>query len=570
MKIIGKFLLYVPLILLFTAGCASREQYDIILRNGIIYDGTGSVPYTGDLAINGDTIAAIGILKRARAKSEIDAGKMAISPGFINMLSWADESLIQDGRSQSDIRQGVTLEVLGEGWSQGPLNEAMKKENIKKQGDIKYDISWNTLGEYLEFLERKGVSTNIASFVGAASVRIYYIGYENRPPATVELDSMKSLVRQAMEEGAIGISTALIYTPGSFAGTDELIELCKVVSDYNGMYISHIRSEGNKLLEALNEFIRITEKAKIKSELYHLKAAGVSNWSKMDRVINKIDSARSAGMDITANMYNYTAAGTGLYATMPQWVQEGGQDAWISRLKNPAIKARVIKEMIVPGYTWENFYYMAGSPENIMLGVFKNDSLKYLTGKTVAEVATLRQTSPPETIIDLIVQDNSPVGAIYFLMSEDNILKQIRLPWVSFGSDEASLATEGVFLKSNPHPRAYGNFSRLLGKYVRDEKIIPLEEAIRKLTSLPATNMKIKKRGLLKEGYFADVVVFDPQEVQDHATFQNPHQYSTGVVDVFVNGKQVLSNGKHTGAMPGRVIRGPGWKGNKRIKQEDR
>jgi N-acyl-D-amino-acid deacylase len=560
MKTISKYLLYFALILIVDAGCVSTAKYDVILRNGNIYDGSGSLSYTGDLAINGDTIAAIGNLKHARAKMEINATNMAIAPGFINMLSWADESLIQDGRSQSDIRQGVTLEVLGEGWSQGPLNEAMKEENRKKQGDIKFEISWNTLGEYLEFLEKKGVATNIASFVGAASVRIYVIGYENRQPSLIELDSMRMLVRQAMKEGAVGISSALIYTPGSFAGTEELIELCKVVSDYNGMYISHIRSEGNKLLEALNEFIQITEKAEIKSELYHLKAAGMSNWSKMDLVISKIDSARNAGLDITANMYNYTAAGTGLYATMPQWVQEGGQDAWISRLQIPAIKAKVIKEMITPGDNWENFFYMAGSPENIILGVFKNDSLKYLTGKTVAQVAALRKTSPAETIIDLVIQDNSPVEAVYFLMSEDNIRKQIMLPWVSFGSDEASLAPEGVFLKSNPHPRAYGNFSRLLGKYVRDEKIIPLEEAVRKLTSLPAKNLKIQKRGSLKEGYFADVVVFDPQKIQDHATFQNPHQYSTGVIDVFVNGKQVLKNGEYTGAMPGRIVRGPGWR----------
>jgi len=548
------------LVLLVLTGCGYNNKYDVIIRNGVLYDGSGSASYKGDLAINADTIAALGSLKHAHGKLVIDAKNMAIAPGFINMLSWADKSLIEDGLSQSDIRQGVTLEVMGEGWSDGPLNEPMKKDEIEKQGDIKYDISWNTLGGYLDFLEKKGVSTNIASFVGATSLRIYVIGYDNRPPTPEEMISMKKLAAQAMEEGAIGISSALIYAPASFSKTDELVELCKEVSKYKGMYISHIRSEGDNLLGSLDELIKISKDAHIKAEIYHLKAAGTENWYKMDLAIKKIDSARTAGLDITANMYNYTAAGTGLYATMPQWVQEGGQDAWLSRLKDPAIKARVLKEMKVPGKDWENFFYMVGSPENIILGVFKTDSLKYLTGKTLAEVAGLKKLSPAETIIYLVVNDNSPVESMFFLMTEDNIKKQIALPWVSFGSDEQSLAPEGVFLKSNPHPRAYGNVSSLLGKYIREEKIIPLEEAIRKLTSLPATNMKVKKRGLLKPGYFADVVIFDLNTIIDHATYTKPHQYSTGVSDVFVNGKQVLKDGEHTGAMPGRVVRGPGYK----------
>ena len=548
------------LVLLVLTGCGYNNKYDVIIRNGVLYDGSGSASYKGDLAINADTIAALGNLKHAHGKLVVDAKNMAIAPGFINMLSWADKSLIEDGLSQSDIRQGVTLEVMGEGWSDGPLNEPMKKDEIEKQGDIKYDISWNTLGGYLDFLEKKGVSTNIASFVGATSLRIYVIGYDNRPPTPEEMISMKKLAGQAMEEGAIGISSALIYAPASFSKTDELVELCKEVSKYKGMYISHIRSEGDNLLGSLDELIKISKDAHIKAEIYHLKAAGTENWYKMDLAIKKIDSARTAGLDITANMYNYTAAGTGLYATMPQWVQEGGQDAWLSRLKDPAIKARVLKEMKVPGKDWENFFYMVGSPENIILGVFKTDSLKYLTGKTLAEVAGLKKLSPAETIIYLVVNDNSPVESMFFLMTEDNIKKQIALPWVSFGSDEQSLAPEGVFMKSNPHPRAYGNVSSLLGKYIREEKIIPLEEAIRKLTSLPATNMKVKKRGLLKPGYFADVVIFDPNTIIDHATYTKPHQYSTGVSDVFVNGKQVLKDGEHTGAMPGRVVRGPGYK----------
>jgi len=554
-----KKILFFQIILLLIS-CTNKSKYEVIIRNGLVCDGSGSASYKGDLAINGDTIAAIGNLRNAHGITEIDAGGKAVAPGFINMLSWADKSLIEDGRSQSDIRQGVTLEVMGEGWSDGPLNEAMKKDEIEKQGDIKYDITWNTLGGYLDFLEKKGVSTNIASFVGATTLRIHAIGYDNRPPAPEEMTTMKRLAAQAMEEGAIGISSALIYAPASFSKTDELVELCKEVSKYNGMYISHIRSEGDNLLASLDELIKISKNAHIKAEIYHLKAAGTENWYKMDMAIKKIDSARIAGMDITANMYNYTAAGTGLYATMPQWVQEGGQDAWLARLKDPAIKARVIKEMKAPGKDWENFFYMVGSPENIILGVFKTDSLKYLTGKTLKEVAELKRLSPAETIIYLVVNDNSPVESMFFLMTEDNIKKQIALPWVSFGSDEQSLAPEGVFLKSNPHPRAYGNVSRLLGKYTREEKIIPLVEAVRKLTSLPALNMKINKRGLLKPGYFADVVVFDPNTIIDRATYVNPHQYSTGVSDVFVNGKQVLKNGEHTGAKPGRVVRGPGYK----------
>jgi N-acyl-D-amino-acid deacylase len=551
------FILVLTVIL---TGCIARKNYDVIIRNGTIYDGTGSKSFRGDLAIQADTIAAVGDLGKARGTLEIDATGMAVSPGFINMLSWADKSLIEDGRSQSDIRQGVTLEVMGEGWSDGPVNAKMRTQALAEQGDIKYDISWNTLGEYLNFLEKKGVSTNIASFIGATTVRIYVIGYENRTPSEPELDSMRILVDQAMEEGAIGLSSALIYAPASFSKTDELVELCKEAAKYNGMYISHIRSEGDNLLQALNELIEISARAHIKSEIYHLKVAGKDNWNKLDKVISMIDSARSAGLDITADMYTYTAGGTGLYATMPQWVQEGGQEAWINRLKNPSIRAKVIKEMMAPGKNWENFYYMVGSPDNIILGVFRNDSLKYLTGKTVAEVAKTRDTSPPGTIIDLVIQDNSPVESIFFLMTEDNIRKQIVLPWVSFGSDEQSLAPEGVFLKSFPHPRAYGNFSRVLGKYVREENLLTLEEAIRKLTSLPASNMKISKRGVLKKGYFADIVVFSPETITDHATYSNPHQYSTGVSDAFVNGRQVLKNGEHTGIYPGRIVRGPGYK----------
>ncbi len=555
-----KNLIYLFIVCFLATGCTPDKEYDIIIKNGTIYDGSGSVPYKGDLAINSDTIAALGNLKGAHGKSVIDAANMAVAPGFINMLSWADKSLIEDGLSQSDIRQGVTLEVMGEGWSDGPLNEAMKKEIIEKQGAIRFDIKWNTLGEYLNFLENKGVSCNFASFVGATTLRIYALGYENRPPSKDEMILMKKLAKEAMEEGAIGLSSALIYAPASFSKTDELIELCKEVSAHNGMYISHIRSEGNKLLESLDELIKISKEAQIKAEIYHLKAAGTKNWPKMDLAITKIDSARNTGLDITANMYTYIAGGTGLYATMPPWIQEGGQEAWIKRLKDPSKKARVIKEMMAPGQDWENFLDLVGTPENIILGVLKTDSLKYLTGKTLAQAAELKRLSPAETIIYLIINDNSPVESMFFLMTEDNIRKQISLPWMSFGSDEQSLAPEGNFLKSNPHPRAYGNFSRLLGKYIRDGKVISLEEAIRKLTYLPASNMKIQGRGILKTGYFADIVVFDPNTISDHATFTQPHQYSTGVSEVFVNGIQVLKDGEHTGAKPGRFVHGPGFR----------
>jgi len=545
--------------LLVLVACTSGPEYDVILRNGTIYDGLGSAPYVGDVAIAGDTIAAIGDLLSSRGKSELDADQMVIAPGFINMLSWAGESLIEDGHSQSNIRQGVTLEVMGEGWSGGPLNSAMKMEQLDKQGDIKYPIEWSSLGEYLESFEHRGISCNIASFVGATSIRIHELGYENRPPTTAELARMKMLVQEAMEEGAVGISSSLIYAPASFAATEELIELCKVVAAYDGLYITHMRSEGDHLLDGVNEVIEISEEAGIDAEIYHLKAAGTANWSKMDLAIAKIDSARKSGLKITADMYNYQAAGTGLYATMPKWVQEGGHDAWVARLKDPELRARLLAEMRLPGEDWENFLEMSGPPENIILSGFKNDSLKYLTGRTLAEVARMRKVSPAEAVIDLVIDDDSRVDAIFFLMSEENIRKQIALPWVSFGSDEQSLAPEGVFLKTNPHPRAYGNFSRLLGKYVRDEGVISLEEAICKLTHLPAENLKIQKRGQLKEGYYADIVIFDPDKIRDHATFEEPHQYATGVRHVFVNGQPVLRDGEHTGAMPGRIVRGSGY-----------
>ncbi|MBA3969092.1 MAG: D-aminoacylase, partial [Gemmatimonadetes bacterium] len=496
---------------------------------------------------------------KARGRQEVDARGRAVAPGFINMLSWATESLIHDGRSQSDIRQGVTLEVFGEGWSMGPLNDRMKREMVEEQGDVKFPVTWTTLGEYLEHLEKRGISPNVASFVGATTVRIHELGHENRAPTPAELERMRALVRQAMREGALGVGSSLIYAPAFYAQTDELVALAEEAGKHGGMYISHMRSEGNRLLEAVEELITIARRANVPAQIYHLKAAGQQNWPKMDQVIARVEKARADGLKITADMYTYTAGATGLDAAMPPWVQEGGLQAWKRRLQDRQIRTRLLREMRTPTNEWESLYLLAGSPERVILVEFKQDSLKYLTGKSLAEVARLRRKSPEETAMDLVVQDDSRVGTVYFLMSEENVKKQIALPWMSFDSDAASLAPEGVFLRSNPHPRAYGNFARLLGKYVRDEKVIPLEEAIRRLTSWPAEVLKIRERGALKPGYFADIVVFDPATIRDHATFEKPHQYATGVQHVWVNGVQVLRDGEHTGAKPGRVVRGLGW-----------
>jgi len=533
--------------------------YDVVIKSGRIYDGSGGSSYVADVAIEDDRIVAVGRLK-ADADLVIDARGLAVAPGFINMLSWATDSLIEDGKSQSDIRQGVTLEVMGEGFSMGPLNERMKRDMLQSQGDIKFDVEWTALGEYLEYLERKGVSTNVASFVGASTVRIYALGYDDRVPSSKELQQMRRLVGQAMREGAVGVSSALIYAPGVYAETDELVALAEVAGQYGGMYISHLRSEGNNLLEAVDELITISRKANVAAELYHMKVAGKSNWHKLDAMIERIEKARTEGLRITADMYTYTAGATGLDAAMPPWVQAGGHRAWVTRLKNPRIRRRVVREMSTPTDEWENLYLLAGSPENVLLVGFKSENLRHLTGKTLAQVAGMRRKSPEETAIDLVIEDDSRVSTIYFLMSEDNVKKQIKLPWVSFCSDAGSSAPEGVFLKSSTHPRAYGNFARLLGKYVRQEKVITLVEAIRRLTSLPAGNLKLDRRGKLEKGYYADIVVFNSQTISDQATYEKPQQYATGMVHVFVNGKQVLKDGEHTGAKPGRVVRGPGWK----------
>jgi len=554
-------LLAIIISFLFLISCKQQDEtYDVIIRNGMIYDGNGKDPYKGDIGIKNDTIAFIGDLSKATAKNEIDANGNAVAPGFINMLSWATQSLIEDGRSQSDIRQGVTLEVMGEGWSMGPFNPSMKEREQKSQGDIKYKIEWNTLGEYLNFLEKKGVSCNVASFVGATTIRDHVIGEDNREPTAAELDSMKLLVRQAMEEGALGVGSSLIYPPAFFAKTEELIDLCKEASKYGGSYISHMRSEGSKLHEAVEELITIAREANIHAEIYHLKAAGKDNWGKMDSVIRRVERARAEGLNVTADMYTYIAGGTGLTATMPPGLQDGGFGKLRERLQDPAIRQQLKNDMNSKTDKWENFYYAVGTPENILVVGFKQDSLKKYIGKSLSAVAKLRGKSPEETAMDLIVQDSTRVECIYFLMDENNVKKQIAIPWVSFGSDEGSYEPVGVFLKSNPHPRAYGNFARVLGKYVRDEKIISLQEAIRKLSKLPATNLKLQKRGELKLGNFADIVIFDPATIKDNATFDKPHQYAEGMIHVFVNGVPVLKDGDHTGAKPGRFVKGSGWK----------
>jgi N-acyl-D-amino-acid deacylase len=535
-----------------------HDEYDLVIHNGTIYDGSGEEPIVGSVAIQGETIARVGPGAAVRGRREIDAAGLAVAPGFINMLSWAGEPLIADGRSQSDIRQGVTLEVMGEGWSMGPLTPAMKAELRERQGDIRYDITWTTLDEYLEHLVTRGVSCNVASFVGATTARIHVLGYEDRPPTPEELTRMQALVRRAMADGAVGVAASLIYAPACFASTDELIALARAAAADRGMYIAHLRSEGDRLLEAVEEHLTIAQASEASAEIYHLKATGRANWPKMAEVITRIEAARAAGMPITADMYPYPAGSTGLDASMPPWVQEGGHAAWVARLRDPAIRARVRQEIAAPGDTWENNYSLAGSLENLLFVGFKNPALKPLTGRTLAEVAALRGTSPEDTIIDLVIEDDSRVGTIYFTMDEANVRRQIALPWVSFGSDAGSLAPEGVFLESGTHPRAYGTFARLLGHYVREEGIIPLAEAIRRLTALPAANLKLDRRGRLAPGYFADVVVFDPARIADHATFTQPHQYATGMVHVLVNGTPVLRDGAHTGATPGRVVRGPG------------
>jgi len=539
---------------LFLGACERAPQFDIVLRNGVICDGTGAPCVPGGVAINGDTIAKVEPLADARGRTDIDVHGQVIAPGFINMMS-GETSLFADGRSQSDIRQGVTLDIFGEGESMGPMNDAMRAEYENQEADFHYDVPWHTLAEGLDTLAHRGISTNIASFIGAATPRVNVLGRANRAPTAAELDQMRALTAKAMQDGALGVASALIYQPGVYAKTDELIALAQVAAQYHGIYISHMRNEGDHELEAIDELIAIAREAKIPAEIYHLKVSGEKNWGNLPTIIKKVEDARAAGLKITADMYTYTAGATGLDASMPPWVQEGGLEAWRKRLQDPAIRARVKREMRSPDDKWDNLYLATGSPEKVLLIAFKNEKLKPLTGKTLGEVARMRHTSPEDAAMDLVVEDDSRVGTVYFLMSEDNIRRQIVLPWVSFASDADSMGNDGIFLKASAHPRAFGNFARVYARYVRDEKLLPVEEAVRKMTSLPASNLGIDRRGLLREGYFADVVAFDPATIQDHATFENPMQYATGVSEVFVNGVEVIKAGEHTGAKPGRVVR---------------
>jgi N-acyl-D-amino-acid deacylase len=549
--------LILPLTVAAFAQKRSEQQFDIIIRNGMVYDGSGRPPVKADVAIRGDRIAAVGNLSHADAKTIVDAKGLAVAPGFINMLSHSETSWLVDDRSLSELREGVTTQIFGES-SMGPLSPEMKIRRTSAQGDLKFQIEWTTLAEYLNYLQKRGISQNVASFIGAPTIREYVIGLADKPPTPAQLDQMRELVRREMEAGALGITTALIYPPAFFAKTDELIELCKVAAKYQGKYTAHIRSEGAQLIEAVQETIRISREAGLPAEIYHLKASGEANWPKMDQVISMIEEARRQGVKITADMYTYPAGGTGLDASLPPWVFDGGREAAYKRLQDPATRQKIAEAVRTPTNEWENLYLLSGSPDRILLASFRNDDLKPLTGKTLAEVAKMRGKDPIETIMDLLLEDQSRIGTIYFLMNEDNIKKQIRQTWVSFGSDAASIAAEGVFLKSSTHPRTYGNFARLLGKYVREEKVISLTEAVRRLTSLPAANLGLNHRGLLQKDMFADVVIFDPQTIADRATFDNPHQYSVGVRDVFVNGVQVLKDGDHTGAKPGRALWGPG------------
>jgi N-acyl-D-amino-acid deacylase len=543
-----------------SSACTTRQprpRYDLLIAGGTVYDGSGGPGQRVDVGITGDEIAAVGDLRDAEAAMTVNAAGLAVAPGFVNMMS-GDDSLRIDGRSMSDIKQGVTTEIFGEGDSMGPLTESMRARRLAAQGDLRYPITWTTLHEGMLDLEKRGVSANFASSVGAATLREYAVGLDDKRATPEQLQIMRDVVEREMKEGALGVASALIYAPGFYANTDELIEISKVAAKHQGIYISHMRSEGNRLVEAVEELIRISREAGIPAEIYHLKAAGVANYAKMDRVIELVEAARASGLRITADMYTYTAGGTGLDAAMPPWTEDGGMDALYKRLSDPAQRAKIAKEIGTPTEKWENLYLATGSPERVLLVEFKSEALKPLTGKTLAEVAKMRGKSPEETIMDLVLEDRSRIGTIYFMMSDENVKRQIALPWVSFASDANSIAAEGIFLKSSAHPRAYGSFARVLGKYVRDEHVVTLQEAVRKLAALPSSNLGLARRGVLRQGNFADVVVFDPATIADKATFEHPHVYAVGVRDVFVNGVQVLKDGEHTGKLPGRALWGPG------------
>jgi N-acyl-D-amino-acid deacylase len=554
-----RLLLPLAFLLASCTSVAPPQNYDIIIRGGTIVDGSGGAPFAGDVAIKGDRVVAVAPSVAGTASRTIDARGLAVAPGFVNMLSWANESLIEDGAGESDIRQGVTLEVMGEGWSMGPYNEEMVRLETERQADIRYPIDWRTLGQYLAKMERRGIAPNIASFVGATTVRVFRLGEGDVDPTPAQLKAMQNDVRFAMNEGAFGVGSSLIYAPAFYAETPELIALATASAQCGGMYISHIRNESDQLLEAIDELIAIAKASGGPGEIYHLKQAGRGNWHKLDEVIARVEAARAQGVRITADMYTYVAGATGLDAAMPPWVQAGGYEAWAERLRDPKIRARVLQEMRGRPVGWESLYYQAGSADKLILIGFKNEKLKPLTGKTLAEVARMRGVSPEDAAIDLVIEDGSRVATAYFLMDEANVARQVALPWMAFDSDAAAQAPRGVFLKSSVHPRAYGNFARLLGKYVRDEKRVTLQEAVRRLTSFPAGNLGIKDRGLVRPGMMADLAIFDPATIADRATFDNPQQFAVGMRHVLVNGQPVLLDGDMTSARPGRAVRGPGY-----------
>jgi N-acyl-D-amino-acid deacylase len=554
-------LLFIPAVLALLGSCSGKPDYDLVIRGGTIYDGSGQPGTQGDIAVTGDRIAYVGPKAPGAARIEIDATGRAVTPGFINMLSWSNESLLIDGRGQGELRQGVTLEVMGEGESMGPLTPAMRDEMIAQQGDLKYDVEWTTLGEYLEALERKGISLNVASHIGAATARMNLLSSDDVDPTPEQLAAMQDVVRRAMDEGALGVGSSLIYVPGTFAETDELVALAETAGRCGGIYATHMRSEGAKLLEAIDETIEIGRHSGAPVEIYHLKAAGRANWPKMDQAIARIEAARSAGLRVTADMYSYPAGSTGLDAAMPPWVQEGGNAAWFARLRDPAVRARVAAEMRSDDTDWENLMRMAGGADQVLVAVLRNPDLKPLIGRTLADIATVRGVTPEIAAMDLVVEDESRVGAIYFLMSEDEVRRKVALPFMSFGSDGTAVSAEGVFLKSNLHPRGYGNFARVFARYVREEKLVPIEDAVRRMTAHPAAVLGLRDRGRLVAGHFADIVVFDPATIQDYATYVDPHRYATGVSHVVVNGEIALADGEPTEARPGRFVRGRGWIG---------
>jgi len=548
-------------VLLASAAPAAPPAYDLVIRGGEIYDGSGGAGFKGDVAIKGQRIVYVGPHAPGAAKKTVDATGKAVAPGFINMLSHSEDSFMADGRGLSELKQGVTLEVMGEGDSIGPLTPQMQKLTLQREGDVKYPVDWATLDQGLQAMTKRGITLNVASFVGAATVRVNVLGEGDVQPTPPQLAAMKALVAKAMEDGAVGVGSALIYAPGTYAKTDEIAELATEAGRCGGMYISHMRSEGDRLLEATDELIEISRRSGAPAEIFHMKAAGRDNWGKLDAFIGKIEAARAKGQRITADMYTYARSSTGFDAAMPTWVQAGGVEAWVARLKDPTIRAKVLAEMREDHPAgFENAYRQAG-PEGTLLVGFKTAALKPLTGKTLAEVAKARGTSPEDTILDLIIADGTRIQVVYSSMSEENVAREIQLPWVSFGSDAAAMAPEGVFLLSSTHPRAYGNFVRVLGKYARDEKRISLPEAVRRLSALPAHNLGLHDRGTLKAGAFADVVVFDPATVTDHATFLQPQQFATGVSEVVVNGQLALQDGQPTAARPGQVVRGRGWTG---------